>query len=324
MKILLKNILYYILFFQISSLFVNAQRYCNGYESYCYTNYNDLTYPTTHNSFSVGKSYSANQELGILRQLHDGIRALMLDVYFYDDGSIHCCHTSCYEPYLDGGRTVDILFTIANFINQNPNEVITIFIENFNGNVPPEIMNEVFINSGLINYVYTPPYPGAPWPTLGEMIDNQQNVVVFTDKLYNPALYPWYLPLENYVTYNYFVSSENEYWNCDIYNGNGGLFLLYHMKHVKLGNAGYLPDTTIIDKTNSIKGINEHTRLCPYKLNFIAVDYYNHGNIVEFATKLNGQKYYGARGFLSSDNHSIEFRKRFILIISFLITYLLF
>jgi len=55
MKVLLKNILNYILFFQISSLFVNAQRYCNGYESYCYTNYNDLTYPTTHNSYSVGK-----------------------------------------------------------------------------------------------------------------------------------------------------------------------------------------------------------------------------------------------------------------------------
>jgi len=96
------------------------------------------------------------------------------------------------------------------------------------------------------------------------------------------------------------------------------------MKHVKLGNAGYLPDTTIIDKTNSIKGINEHTRLCPYKLNFIAVDYYNHGNIVEFTTKLNGQKYYGARGYLSSGNHSLKFSKRFILITSFLIAYLFF
>lgn len=155
----------------------------------------------------------------------DGIRGLMLDVHPYEDGTVHFCHNKCNDPfYLDAGNAVDILMIITNFIQQNPNEVITIFIENFNGNIPAYQINEIFTNSGLINYVFKPTTPGV-WPTLAEMIDTQQNVVVFTDKLFDPA-YPWYLSLNQYVTYNYYVSLQNENWNCDTYDGSGSLFLL--------------------------------------------------------------------------------------------------
>jgi len=148
----------------------------------------------------------------------------MVDVYNHDDGSVHFCHLACQDPYLDGGRAVDVLSEVTEFLQQNPNEVITIFIENYNGNIPANVINEIFANSGLLNYVYTPTYVGV-WPTLGEMIDNHQNVVVFTDKLTDPA-YPWYLSMNQYVYYNYYVSLDQEYWNCDVYDGIGGLFLL--------------------------------------------------------------------------------------------------
>ncbi|ORX45625.1 PLC-like phosphodiesterase [Piromyces finnis] len=286
----LKNILYYTLYLELFILLTKAQKYCNGYESYCYKNYDELTYATTHNSFAVGKSYSANQELGISQQLYDGIRGLMLDVFYHDDGSVHLCHNSCTEPYLDAGRAVDILYEITEFIQQNPNEVITIFFENFNGNIPASTINELFTNSGLINYVFTPYYIGD-WPTLGEMVDNHQNVVVFSDKLTDPA-YPWYLSLSQYVSYNNYVSLSQEYWNCDVFGGSGSLFLLYHMKHVQiLNSSGYLPDTTVIDQTNSFDSINEHIVNCQNKINFISVDYYNHGDIIEYVTRLNGETY---------------------------------
>ncbi|OUM65652.1 hypothetical protein PIROE2DRAFT_35479, partial [Piromyces sp. E2] len=112
----------------------------------------------------------------ISQQLYDGIRGLMLDIYYNDDGSLHFCHLACHDPYLDGGRAVDILQEVTEFLQQNPNEIITIFIENYNGNVSAYDISEIFTNSGLINYVFTPSIPGV-WPTLGEMVDNHQNVV---------------------------------------------------------------------------------------------------------------------------------------------------
>jgi len=299
---------------------INAQRYCNGYESYCDKGYDELVYATAHNSYAVGKSYSANQENSIEQQLFDGIRGVMLDLVYHDDGSVHFCHTRC-DKFLDAGQAVDVLSIFTNFIEQNPSEVITIFFENFS-KVPASSVNEIFVNSGLINYVYTPSYAGV-WPTLGEMIDNRQNVVVFTDELDDPASYPWYLNLNQYVSYNYYKSLNTEEWNCDVREGYGSLFLLYHMKHVQvLGSTGYLPDTTIVDKTNSIEGINEHTMLCPQKINFIAVDYYNHGDIVEYVTRLNGE-YYESRkkpvGF-ASGGQMLHCSKGFIIAISLLLS----
>jgi len=285
----MRNILFYTLVSSFFVLFTKAQRYCNGYESYCYRGYNELTYATTHNSFAVGKSYSANQEKDIGQQLLDGIRGIMLDAHISNqDGAVHFCHNECDNSiYLDAGPAVEILSIITLFLQQYPNEVITIFIEN--NHVPAVLLNDVFTNSGLINYVYTPTYEGV-WPTLGEMIDNHQNVVVFGDYNGDPA-YPWYLSLDRYVQYTNYVSLQNEEWNCNVYGGSGGLFLLYHMKHVQVLNSGYLPDTTIIDQTNSISGINAQTQYCQNQINFIAVDYYNHGNVVEFATRLNNEDY---------------------------------
>jgi len=278
MTYIIKNIIYYTLFIQFFTLLIKAQRYCNGYENLCYKTYDDVVYPTTHNSYAIAQ------------QLMDGIRGLMLDIFPYDDGSVHLCHTKCNDPlYLDAGDVIDTLSLIASFLEQNPNEIITLFFENFSGNVPAYLVNDAFTRSGLINYVFTPTIPGQ-WPTLGEMIDTHQNVVVFTDKLFDPA-YPWYLSLDQYVSYTNYVSLSNEYWNCDVKGGSGSLFLLYHMKHVQVLDYGYLPDSTIIDKTNSINGINEQTQFCERKVNYIAVDYYNHGDVIAFAAGLNGEDY---------------------------------
>ncbi|ORY83366.1 PLC-like phosphodiesterase [Neocallimastix californiae] len=323
MSFIIKNIIYYTLLIHFFTQLINAQRKCNGYESLCNKSYNEVVYPTTHNSFAVGKTFSSNQELSIDKQLTDGIRGLMLDIYPYEDGSIHFCHTDCNDPmFLDAGNAVDILSIITSFLQQNPNEVITIFIENFNGNVPADQINEIFTSSGLINYVYTPSSHDS-WPTLNEMIDNHQNVVVFSDKLHDEA-YPWYLSLDEYVSYNNYVSLQNENWNCDVYGGDGSLFLLYHMKHVQILDKGYLPDTSSIDKTNSLDGINEHTQYCDRNINYLAVDFYNHGDVVAFAAGLNGEDYSskqtGSKAVSGSQNK--KFSKYQSLTLLFLLSFL--
>ncbi len=58
---------------------------CNGLASLCGKRLNQIVFPGTHNSFSASDQPGwrfANQKYGIERQLDDGIRALLVDVYF--------------------------------------------------------------------------------------------------------------------------------------------------------------------------------------------------------------------------------------------------
>jgi len=100
------------------------------------------------------------------------------------------------------------------------------------------------------------------------------------------------------------------------------------MKHVQvLNSSGYLPDTTIIDQTNSLDVINEHASLCPYKINFLAVDYYNHGDILEYVTRLNGETYTARQKPVATakanGSQMLKVNKIFVLTIAIFISYLL-
>ncbi len=60
-------------------------RSCEGVEALCGRRLDEVVFPGTHNSFAASAEpgwHFANQTYGIPRQLHDGIRALLLDVHF--------------------------------------------------------------------------------------------------------------------------------------------------------------------------------------------------------------------------------------------------
>jgi hypothetical protein len=67
---------------------------CNGLASLCDRRLDEVVFAGTHNSFAASTEpgwYFANQDYPIPRQLHDGIRALLLDVHFgvYDPATGH-------------------------------------------------------------------------------------------------------------------------------------------------------------------------------------------------------------------------------------------
>ncbi len=63
------------------SLKVTAQ--CNGSIELCNKRFNEVAFLTTHNAFNCQEHgfNLPNQTWGITKQLHDGVRGLMLDVY---------------------------------------------------------------------------------------------------------------------------------------------------------------------------------------------------------------------------------------------------
>src|SRR5690606_21450434 len=69
---------------------------CNGHEALCDRPFDAVAYPTTHNAMSNAEErwIAPNQTFGMWRQLEDGVRGLMLDVY-EDEGVTVLCHGYC-------------------------------------------------------------------------------------------------------------------------------------------------------------------------------------------------------------------------------------
>jgi hypothetical protein len=70
----------------------SASSSCNGSVELCERRLDEVVFPGTHNSFAASDEpgwYFANQTYPISRQLHDGIRALLIDVHtgVYDQSS---------------------------------------------------------------------------------------------------------------------------------------------------------------------------------------------------------------------------------------------
>ncbi|XP_002984037.2 PI-PLC X domain-containing protein At5g67130 [Selaginella moellendorffii] len=153
--------------------------------------FNKYSWLTTHNSFSIKGSPSLtgtpiltfdNQEDSVTQQLQNGVRGLMLDMYdFMND--IWLCHSfqgqcqnfTAFQP------AINTLREIETFMSQNPSEVITIFIEDYVRR--SNAVSTLFANAGLRKYwfpVSRMPKDGSDWPSVANMVANNQRLVVFT------------------------------------------------------------------------------------------------------------------------------------------------
>lgn len=97
----------------------------------------------------------------------------------------YLCHVFCEAGSTD---MVKALGWFRSFLENNPGEVIVLDIEDY---VSPQDLRTVFAESGLLPYVYRHP-ADQPWPTLGEMIEAGQRVIVMTEH-HNGGI-PWILP----------------------------------------------------------------------------------------------------------------------------------
>nr|KJB43739.1 hypothetical protein B456_007G214400 [Gossypium raimondii] len=174
--------------------------------------FNKYSWLTTHNSFALkgvksetGSSIIAptNQEDTITNQLKNGVRGLMLDMYDFN-GDIWLCHSfggqcfnaTAFQP------AINVLKEIQAFLEANPSEIITIFIEDYV--VSPQGLTKVFNASGLRQYwfpVSKMPKNGEDWPTVDDMVKQNQRLVVFTSKSAKEAsegiAYEWRYIVEN-------------------------------------------------------------------------------------------------------------------------------
>ena len=97
---------------------------------------------------------------------------------------------------------INVLKEIQAFLEANPSEIITIFIEDYV--TSPRGLTKVFDAAGLRKYWYPVsrmPKNGGTWPTVDDMVQKNQRLVVFTSKSAKEAsegiAYEWRYIVEN-------------------------------------------------------------------------------------------------------------------------------
>lgn len=256
---------------------------CNGHEALCGRRYDQVSFATTHNAMSNAEAgwIAPNQNYGITRQLEDGVRGMMLDTYEEDD-EILLCHQYCLagsQPLVDG------LEEIAIFLETNPGAVVSIIFED---DITHAQTASAFEESGLIDFVYAHDVAEL-WPTLSEMIEADTRLVAFQENLPQVPEFPWLMHIWEHAWDTPYSFSAPEDFVCDPNRGDpsNALFLVNHFLTAPLGG-----DPALADMVNHNPLFIDRARQCEDEgnalPNFVAVDFYDIGDLFDVVDSLNG------------------------------------
>ncbi|RHZ79042.1 hypothetical protein Glove_152g98 [Diversispora epigaea] len=256
---------------------------CNGFSEFCNRNYSSITFVGTHNSYASGNQAAANQNYDIPTQLKDGVRAFALDGLYHNttDKTLELCHTSC--DLLDSGSIVMTLKNFTIFLENNPNEVITIFWENVDKITASEY-KDAYDQAGLTKYAYIPE-SATEWPTLSSLIESDKRLINFIDTGYDSSV-PWLLSEYTYVFETPFEVPSPDSFTCTIDRPKGQSRPMYLINHfvyntIVLGGKDVdVPQVSSANTTNS-NNLKDHIEKCRTTFskipNFVLVDFYDKG-----------------------------------------------
>ena len=192
---------------------------------------------------------------------------------------VFLCHGFCE---LGATSLADVLDVFRQFLETHPREVIILFIED---HIPADDIAPVFERIGLDRYAYTHS-PGETWPTLEEMIEGDQRMLVMAE---NDGSGPaWYHPgfvLTQETPYS-FASAED--LSCRPNRGlpDSPLFQLNHWIE-KL-----TPSIADAEELNRFDVLLPRALACQRERgmipNLVAVNFYARGDLLRAVDVLNG------------------------------------
>lgn len=259
---------------------------CNGSADLCGKRFDQVAYVTTHNAFNAEEDgfNLPNHTYGITRQLNDGVRGLMIDVY--DEGGV----ATVYHSFaLLGTATLESnLQEIKDFLDANPNEIVTIIFECY---ADFELVETAFVNTELLSFAHQQ-NTGDPWPTLQQMIDSGKRLVVLSDRNDAAPGENWYHYVWEYAVETPFSNNSNSDFTCDFNRGNpdNGLFILNHFAtdpDIGIGR------TDLSELANEFDFFYNRADACWNTLgkfpNFLTIDFHELGDVFEVADSINAR-----------------------------------
>lgn len=286
---------------------------CNGREELCDRRFDEVVFPATHNAMAASNLgwIWPHHDGGLSAQLKAGVRAFLLDTHYGDTPDeiqrylstfpnssqalmeriinaadpatrgpgLFLCHNLCA---LGATPLQDALTDLRAFLDHNHQEVVVLILQD---EVSAEDTAAAFEASRLIRYVYTHP-ADAEWPTLRQMIERNERVIVFAEQGGPPPA--WYHHMWDYAEETRFSYLSPEEFDCVPNRGGTGkpLFLLNHWI------ARRAPDRVDAARINAYDFLLSRALACAEERgqmpSFIAVDFYGIGDLFRVVDALNG------------------------------------
>jgi hypothetical protein len=288
-------------------------RRCNGSAELCDRPYDRVVQAATHNAMSSSDTVLVwpEHDGDIRSQLEAGIRALLIDTKYWErvdnpgdlstleqvlpadiasllfatlgqrleahDGT-YLCHSRCAYGAIPFRQE---LGTVRDFLAANPDEVVTLIIQN---GITAADTEAAFVDAGLTSYLYDGD-PTGGWPTLGQLVDRGQRLVVIAERDGPPPA--WYHDGRELLTDTSFAVGSPADFTCERRRGDpdAPLFLLNHWI------ARQVPDRADAALVNQRAYIIDRVRACEIVTGrlptFVAVDFYSLGDVVGAVEALN-------------------------------------
>ncbi|KAF2232158.1 PLC-like phosphodiesterase [Viridothelium virens] len=298
--------------------FASQNKTCNNSPSLCSRAYNNVTHLGAHDSpfvrdQSTGFSTSGNQYYNSTVQLSAGVRLLSAQIHPFTSTSgqqeWHLCHTSC--DLLDVGTLSDWLSEIKTWMDQNPNEVVTVLI--VNDGASNSDLDSNFRAANITSYAYSPPTSAtvpAEWPTLNTLITSGKRLMTFIayQEPSSNTTTPYLMNEFTYIFENPFDVTQANNFTCTAnrpssVNGQTSKALQGNMMplmnhfldtqqifNIETPNADAAPITNGMNGTGNLR---DAVATCATDYNnkaptFILVDFFNVGPAISTVDKLNG------------------------------------
>jgi hypothetical protein len=295
----------------------SGSRACNGQPELCDRRYDEVVQAATHNAMASPEVVRVwpEQDGDIRAQLDAGVRALLIDTHHWDqlvsadqvasatelplppavaadlfsrlgperearDG-IFLCHNQCA---LGAVSFVDALASIREFLDESPDEVVTLVIQDA---VSPDETAAAFAEAGLDGLVHHHEL-GTPWATLGELIDRGERLVVFAEAEGPPPT--WYHQAFEHMQDTPYQFASVDDFDCSANRGDpdAPLLLVNHW----VSRPNHAPDRATAARANAHDVLVERARACErergHTANYLAVDFFNIGDVIAAVDTLNG------------------------------------
>jgi ricin-type beta-trefoil lectin protein len=267
--------------------------------------FDELSWLTTHNSFNNNEDASwlvPNQGHSIARQLNDGVRGLMLDVWSFKSSTARCitsfgkdcypqdlymCHSDCNGVpgigYALPRQTVASgLVQVVSFLQGHPGEIVTVFLEDYaNHDDLQRLLDSV---RGLRDLQFDPyawDVTNRGWPHADDLLNSNKRLLLISDHGDKRDLGVGYGPdltVENYWSIGETANNLSCYSRWDSIpldrtdNGFQRLFVMNHFRDI--------PMAALAAQDNSYNGLTSRilgqcVPAAKRKPNFIGVDFYD-------------------------------------------------
>jgi hypothetical protein len=304
---------------------------CNGHAALCDRRVDQVAFLTTHNAMAAADEPGwlfAAQEVGIPRQLDDGVRGLMIDTQYgistsrgvatqvtgdnskraklvdevgerfvataerlgrrigrnpSGERQIFLCHTLCE---VGATRAVEALRAVHRFLVRHPEEVVVLSVQDETSAADTA---ELIRASGLVDEVYLGD-ARPPWPTLRELIDRDERVIVLAENRAGGAPWIHHQPAVMQETPFLFRSVEalEAPTTCEPNRGGtaGSLLLVNHWV-----DTPPAPRVTIARRVNAYDFLEPRVARCREQRgmlpNLVSVDFFRAGDAARVVDELN-------------------------------------